>query len=222
MEDKIIPGQVDLRTSPGEPEVRIEELGRRRAHFAILGFSGEWINLLEETRPTLFAPEVVDTHISGLIERGFSDPTKMITSSPAILGLAFENIDRRLKMFNKLISYYGLPLNAVDLMENNYFLFSSKVDKLWVLARTLKEFDLKPEEVNSKIIKGLVGSNLENVLVALKGKQEGEDIGAFMRRVRAIKKRKIPREEKRRIVKDEFDGFEKIKHRYFRGYPQVN
>jgi len=122
-------------------------------------------------------------------------------------------------MFNKLISHFGLQLDAIELMEDNYFLFSSKIDKLWTLTRILTEFQLEPNDIDSKLIRNIVGSNLEDVLVALKNKPFGEEIADFMRRVRAIKKQKIPKEEKRRIIKDELAGFDKVKHRYFRGYP---
>lgn len=221
MPDNMTTEQVDLRKHLGEAEVKAEEVAKRRAAFLGTGFSGSWIDTLQELRPTLFAPEVLHAHLIGLKERGFSNPNKMIESSPAILGLAFENIDRRLNMFNKLISHYRLELSAVELMEGNYFLFSSKIAKLWVLARTASEFNLKPDDVNAKLVRSLVGSNLEDVLVALKAEHSGEDIEGFMRRVRAVKAQKIPKEEKRQIIADELEGFEKIKRRYFRGYPEA-
>ena len=39
----------------------------------------------------------IDAKLKGLRDRGFADPVKMIASSPAILGYAFENIDAKLK-----------------------------------------------------------------------------------------------------------------------------
>ncbi len=221
-EDKMITEQVDLRKYPNEPEVKTQEISRRRSSFLSIGFSESWIDSLQESRPTLYAPEIVRGHIDGLSQRGFSNPHKMIESSPAILGYAFENIDRRLKMFNRLISHYGLQFDAIELMEGNYFLFSSKIDKLWTLTRILAEFQLRPDDVTSKLIRNIVSSNLEDVLVALKNKPHGEEIVEFMRRVRTIKKQKIPKVEKRQIIKDELAGFDKVKRRYFRGYPQVD
>jgi len=40
--------------------------------------------------------------IVGLTERGFKNPQKMITSLPAILGLSFDNIDRKLRLCRRL------------------------------------------------------------------------------------------------------------------------
>ena len=253
-EDKMITEQVDLRKYRNEPEIKAQEINKRRSGLLSMGFGQSWIDSLQESRPTLYAPEVVRGHIDGLSQRGFtnpnkmieslpamlgyafenidakleglrqrgfSNPHKMIESLPAILGLAFENIDRRLKMFNKLISHYGLNFDAIELMEGNYFLFSSKIDKMWTLPRILAEFQLGPNDADSKLIRNIVGFNLEDVLVALKNKPSGEKIADFMRRVRAIKEQKIPKAEKRRIIKDELAGFDKVKRRYLRGYPEL-
>src|SRR3989338_2606715 len=349
-EDKMITEQVDLRKYRNEPEIKAQEINKRRSGLLSMGFGQSWIDSLQESRPTLYAPEVVRGHIDGLSQRGFTNPNKMIESlpailgyafenidakleglrqrgfsnphkmiesspailglafenidakleglrqrgftnphkmieslpailglafenidakleglrqrgftnpnkmiesspailglafenidakleglrqrgftnpnkmiesSPAILGLAFENIDLRLKMFNKLISHYGLNFDAIELMEGNYFLFSSKIDKMWTLPRILAEFQLGPNDADSKLIRNIVGFNLEDVLVALKNKPSGEKIADFMRRVRAIKEQKIPKAEKRRIIKDELAGFDKVKRRYLRGY----
>ena len=43
-----------------------------------------------------------DRKIRGLTERGFKDPRKMIASLPAVLGLSFENIDRKMKLCRRL------------------------------------------------------------------------------------------------------------------------
>ena len=220
-EDKMITEQVDLRKYRNEPEIKAQEINKRRSGLLSMGFGQSWIDSLQESRPTLYAPEVVRGHIDGLSQRGFTNPNKMIESLPAILGLAFENIDRRLKMFNKLISHYGLNFDAIELMEGNYFLFSSKIDKMWTLPRILAEFQLGPNDADSKLIRNIVGFNLEDVLVALKNKPSGEKIADFMRRVRAIKEQKIPKAEKRRIIKDELAGFDKVKRRYLRGYPEL-
>lgn len=54
--------QVDLRRFRAEPEVKADEIVRRRAHFTSLGFTDEWIEVVSAARPTLWAPEVVDDH----------------------------------------------------------------------------------------------------------------------------------------------------------------
>jgi hypothetical protein len=47
-------------------------------------------------RPSLY--EGVSQKIEGLKARGFDNPVKLITTLPAILGYAFENIDRKIRL----------------------------------------------------------------------------------------------------------------------------
>ncbi|MBI2051896.1 hypothetical protein HYT33_04000, partial [Candidatus Roizmanbacteria bacterium] len=89
--------QVDLRKHRGEPELRADELRRRKVHLLETGFPGVWVEKLAQLRPTLYSPHVVDEHIAGLQQRGFRNPRKMIETLPPILGYAFENIDAKLE-----------------------------------------------------------------------------------------------------------------------------
>ena len=68
----------------------------RRQHLLDLGFPAETIMVWEEATPKLFTEQFVDEKLAGLLARGFTDPVKLITSLPSILGLAFENIDAKL------------------------------------------------------------------------------------------------------------------------------
>ncbi|MBI2051294.1 hypothetical protein HYT33_00875, partial [Candidatus Roizmanbacteria bacterium] len=165
--------------------------------------------------------ENIDQKLEWLQQRGFRNPTKMVESLPTILGYAFENIDRRLRFLEKVIHLYGLPFAPVELMEEVFPLsFSTKLDKIFVLARIMREYQVVPTELDTKTIRALIGSNLEDVLVALgRSSPSSETIEDFIKRVRSIKKQNIPKETKRQIVEDDLNEFQKTKRRYLRGYP---
>jgi len=61
-----------------------------------LGFSQEKINKLKEIKAELYSAESIIEKINGLKDRGFTNPNKMIESSPTILSLTFENIDTKI------------------------------------------------------------------------------------------------------------------------------
>ncbi|REF83273.1 mTERF protein [Methylovirgula ligni] len=68
-----------------------DEAERRLSHLRALGFSREDADKVFEAID-LPTPEKIDARISDLRAAGFTDPVKMITSSPAILGYAIDNI----------------------------------------------------------------------------------------------------------------------------------
>lgn len=88
------------------------------------------------------------------------------------------------------------------------------------LARILREYQVPQDQVTGTLINGLMVSNLENVLVALEDAPSNDTIEDLLRRTRSINKLKLPKEEKREIIKKGLAGYDKIKTRYFRGYPQ--
>jgi hypothetical protein len=58
------------------------------------GFPKEWIDELTLHHPSLY--DNPKAKIEGLRSRGFENPHKLITTSPSILGYAFENIDAKI------------------------------------------------------------------------------------------------------------------------------
>jgi len=222
MPDKMTVEQIDLRKHRGEPELKGEEIGKRRGHLIGLGFPADWVDSLVEVRPTLFAPEFVNNHITGLTELGFTNPNKMIESFPAILSYSLEeNIKRRIKLIDKLIQLYQLPFSATSLVEQDPFLFSSKIDKILVLVRILREYKVRPPAPNTNIMRSLLHLNLESVLVALnESPKEHETIKDFIKRARSVHRQKLPKEQKRQIIEQGLSEFEKIKSRYLKGYPK--
>ena len=242
--------QVDLRKHTGEPEIRAEEILKRRSHLIGIGFGQEWVDGLFPARPTLYDPVIVDEHISWLEDHHFQDPVKLISSlpaifgynqesmeaklkwledhhfqdpvklissSPAIFGLASKNIGQRLKLFGRLIRLYSLPFDPVELMENDYYLFSTKPDKIFVLARILRDYQVASSTLEPKLIGKLLRANLEDVLVASNETKENSIYG-LLKRIPQVWKRKLPREEKRLIIAEGLQEANKIKQRYFRGY----
>lgn len=101
MPKDMITEQVDLRKSIQEPELKAEEIVRRKFHLLGLGFQKERISLIMKEHPALYDPIAIDNHILGLRERGFSNPNKMIKSFHPISSLAFENIDSKLAGLKK-------------------------------------------------------------------------------------------------------------------------
>lgn len=90
----------DSRREPRHlgPRLCSDEIVRRKRHLEELGFEADTIEALFDISGTLQPTETVDEKVAGLRERGFADPVKMITSSPAILGLAIDNIDAKLAL----------------------------------------------------------------------------------------------------------------------------
>src|ERR671915_202875 len=208
----------DLRRFRNQPEIKAEERARRAQHLRDLGFTEERIESRSRVRPSLWATEVVDEHINGLNERGFENPQKMLEFYPTIFGLSFENIDRRLKLYGKLINCYELPFQAPQLMEQIPVLFSAKLDKVMVLVRILREYQVTPPTLNEAIMQRLIQSNLENTLVALSRATPGERIDALIRRTDRVRRERIPQQRKRQIIFTSLPE-SKIKSRYFKGYP---
>jgi len=90
-----------------------------------------------------------------------------------------------------------------------------------VLVRILREYRVRPPALNTNIMRSLPHLNLESVLVALDQlPKEHETIEGFMKRARSVHRQKLPKEQKRQIIEQGLSEFEKIKQRYFRGYPE--
>jgi len=78
-------------------------------------------------------PFGIDAKIEGLKQRGFDNPTKLITSSPAILGYAFENIDRKIRL---LYFLHGNRAKAIRELEAFPALLGYKWRRLLFAVRT--------------------------------------------------------------------------------------
>ena len=200
-----------------------ENIDAKLAGLTDRGFSNP--KKMIESFPTIlnYAFENIDAKLAGLTERGFSNPKKMIESLPAILGYAFENIDRKLKMLEKIIKLYDLTLSAPELMEQIPFLFSSKIDKLWTIARICKKYLTQPSDIDAKLIQKMLSFNLEDVMLALQTTPSPTNMDELTEKVKQNKKQKIPKPEKKKQIHANATATDpKIYHRYKRGYPIAN
>jgi len=223
--DPEVPSGPNLPDNTGESsrkKLTQEDLQERRNALIKAGFSEEFIQRAEYLNPSLWSTERPQQRLEELSQRGFSNPIKMIETMSQVLGLSFENIDRRLELFSRLVSLYGLPIVPTEAMEKNLTLWSAKFDKLIVLARILRDYEVPKQEVEQRMSQIIV-VNLENLLIALKNKKEGESISALTKRAREAKKQGLSREEKRDLIGEDLESLKlermKITKRYFRGYP---
>jgi len=172
------------------------------------------------TKPQIlgFSFENIDTKIDGLKERGFTDSIKMITSSPSILGLGFENIDHRLTFLNRLGRLLGMEESGIRLAEYHPIFLGYKFDKIVVTLRVLREYPDAISVVNLSMVSTLLKTNIEDMLVALSQRIEGESYADFRKRLRQIKKQKLSKEEKQKIITIELVELNKIVTRYRSAY----
>lgn len=210
----------NFRRHRGDDPFRREELVKRRRYLLMQGFSEEWVHKLEESATNLYDPNVVNNKIALLKSLGFLQPIKLIQSLPTILGFAEKNIRRRIELLERLIKLYHLPFTPTELMKKNSTLFSTKLDKLMVLARILREYKVQPSELDKSPVRYIIAINLEDILVALnQSHPENETIADFMKRANSVTALNLSKEQKRKIIHEGLDKFPKIKARYFKGYP---
>lgn len=96
-ESMAIEQQVRLGNHAKDAGAISQEVTRRQSYLLGRGFQQEWISSLKERVHTLYSPVVVNNHIVGLKERGFSNPQKMIESLPQILSYNLGNVDAKIK-----------------------------------------------------------------------------------------------------------------------------
>jgi hypothetical protein len=164
----------------------------------------------------------IDDKITGLKERGFSDPKRMIEALPRALSYAFKNIDRRLRLVGEITRLYKVPFTAVQLMEAQNSLFTSKIDKIVTLTRILKKFTTGPEEITNAVINRLFFSSLEDVLIAtdIAGEKQNLTLDKLAKLVKEVKAAGFTKEEKQIAIEQGLRNDQKIKLRYLRGYSE--
>ncbi len=101
-----------------------EHQARKMAY--VKTFGQVWVDKQTPFKPALWPASEISTKIAGLLERGFKDPQKLITSLPAILGLSFENIGTKIagllergfkdpqKLITSLPAILGLSFENID------------------------------------------------------------------------------------------------------------
>ncbi len=162
--------------------------------------------------------ENIKQKIEDLKALGFTDPNKLITSSPVILGLGIENISKKVDTVQTIFKLYDIKLDANQFIEKNLNVLSAKIDRVWIIARVLRTLDFKPDQITASFLSKLLFSNITNVTVATSLlNQEGGQNFTNKEVLEAIKKAKsMSKDEKDNIIENEVDP--KLSHRYERGY----
>ncbi len=155
---------LDLRTVPIVEKA--DAVNGRIDHFLSHGFKEEEIgHIRTAVRTTLIRPEDLDQKIKDLKERGFTDPVKMITSLPAILGYAIDNIDGKIKdlkergftdpvkMITSLPAILGYAIDNID-------------GKIKLIERVSEHFgaDINPAEIIECEL-GILGTKIDKLWV---------------------------------------------------------
>lgn len=172
--------------------------------------------------------ENIDAKIDNLRLLGFKDPNKYVRSNPRVLGLSIESLSKKKQLLDKLISLYGIPFSSIELIKVSMAYITSSKDKIIILARIVntigqeyKNLHDKPMVLRKYYLRTLMGTNLENTLVAMAARKKGEAITDFIKRVDQVKKRNLSVKEKRDAIFRSQAIPVKMKDRYLRGYPGV-
>ena len=105
-------------------------------------------------------------------------------------------------------------------MSNEPYLFSSKLDKIFVLARILRYYQVSLPKLDTNLISKLLRANLEDVLIAFdESLSQQETIDDLLKKIPQVRKRKLSQEEKRHMIQHGLQEADKLKRRYLRGYP---
>ncbi len=137
-----------------------QEIQSRKVDLLDAGFSADFVQKNIVIYNSLFKRSVRETIIF-LLERGFKNPVKLITSFPSILGYSLDNIDWRLRYFCKLLKFCSSQITAQDVMESNTILWSTKREKMQILVRIAYDLHCTAEK---EVISALT-CNLENFLL---------------------------------------------------------
>ena len=210
--------RVDLRNVSNE-EIRHDELIKREEFLRQIGFFDNDIEGIKKERPTLYDVQNIKQKIEDLKELGFSDPNKMITSLPAILGLNIENIKRKLSTIVMIFNLYSIEIDPIDFIQSNLSLLGTKLDKIWIIARSLQTLKIDKKEITPTFLSRLLFSNVTDVTVAVMNLARESNMNVNQTQVKKaiLNAKKIPPQEKIEIIKKN-ENNPKLKTRYKRGY----
>jgi len=180
------------------------------------------VSLIERLPRILdFNMKNIDEKISGLNARGFTDPIHLIESCPSILCLSLNNIDAKIEVLERLNKLYKLDLNPIKVIEQNTTLISTKLEKIFILARILREYKPTADEIKRKI-NPLYTTNLESMILSYTQKRPDDTISNLIYNAREIQSQKFSNKEKRISIDNFFqkqDEPNKIYRDYIRAYP---
>ncbi len=177
-----------------------------------------------ETFPTIIGCNFknIDKKIKDLEKRGFKNPKEIIERSPVIIGYDINSIDQKIKFLNLINKTYHLNINPITIIESNLSILGTKLNKLFVISRIVRDYQPSPEHVVERI-GCLYTTNLESLLVSYTQKEPTDTINNLITNAIDIQKQKITKEDKRKIIKDFFSENQesyKIYRDYLKGYPE--
>ncbi len=156
----------------------------------------------------------IDAKIEGLKVRDFKNPIKLIISSPQILSYSFDNIDWRLRYFRRLFNLCNSDVNAQDVMETCIALWSTKREKMQIIARIAYNLNCKAEK---SVISALL-CNLENFLLVYIYTKE-KDFRTIRLRAKKAKSKYGTVKERREKIQEFSDKLpSKVYSLYCKGY----
>jgi hypothetical protein len=124
-----------------------------------------------------YSLENIDAKIEGLRQRGFENPIKLVTTSPSIPGLSFENIDRKIRLLYLL---HGDRKKAISELEAFPPLLGHKWRGLLFAVRVSHPDGLrKLITISPKLLaaaKGTTGSDNPARLAAAARSLKGSDV----------------------------------------------
>lgn len=232
-----IKGKIDHLTSMGfkDPNVIYEKfpnlmslsednIDRKVIDLKTMGFRSPQM-LIEKWPATLaFASESVEKRLSLLQELGFLNPVHLVEKYPQVLGRNEDSIIERVRFMESWASNLRLKVSAQELMIANTNLFSSKIDKIMLIGRSIAESEDRPEEITANVINGLTIANIENLLVALHKvrKQGSYTARKLLKEAREVRKEGFDEAMRRKIITTSPYLDEAVKDIYSRSYPPTD
>ena len=166
------------------------------------------ISLIERMPKVLdYSIENIDDKIKGLKTRGFTDPIHLIESTPSIISLSLNNIDAKIEVLERLNKLYKLDLNPIKVIEQNTTLISTKLEKILIIARILREYNPTADEIKAKI-NPLYTTNLESMILSYTQKKPDDTISNLIYNAREIQSQKFSNIEKRESITNIFENQE--------------
>ncbi len=162
--------------------------------------------------------ENIKQKIDDLKVLGFTNPEKMITSLSAILGYNIENIERKISALETIFKLYSIRVDVKEFIEKDLLILGAKIDKVWIIARALRNLGMNPSDINNVFLSRLRSSNITDTTAALTtllAEMKKDVIPAeIFKAIRVAKK--LPKDEKQQIIESQKSS--KLARRYKRGY----
>jgi hypothetical protein len=175
----------------------------RISYLKSAGLSEDGIQRILKLKPSLYTIIRMKSSLNYLLERDFNNPLKLIEKFPSIFGYSFDNIDSKLKYFNRVFNIYTISFTPQELLENKPTLIGTKLEKIQLLTRVLCEVcNSLPKTLNKREY-NLFLFKLEDVLIAFIRYYEDNKERDFWEYLKKVKNEKIPKTDAQKQIKKE-------------------